>query len=124
MYQAGADIVYHAAGGSGGGVFQAAKAAGKLRHRRRLRPGQLTRYAAVSRRHHHLDDQEGRRRGLRLHHLDQGRRSSQAGNKVFDLKAGGIDYSTTGGQIDDIKGQLDEFKQKIISGEIKVPTTP
>ena len=48
----------------------------------------------------------------------------QSGNKVFDLKAGGIDYSTTGGQIDDIKGQLDEFKQKIISGEIKVPTTP
>ncbi|MEO6808215.1 MAG: BMP family ABC transporter substrate-binding protein, partial [Isosphaeraceae bacterium] len=30
MYQQGADIVYHAAGGSGGGVFNAAKAAGKL----------------------------------------------------------------------------------------------
>ncbi|MCL4722601.1 MAG: BMP family ABC transporter substrate-binding protein, partial [Gammaproteobacteria bacterium] len=29
MYQAGADIVYHAAGGSGGGVYTAAKAAGK-----------------------------------------------------------------------------------------------
>ena len=48
----------------------------------------------------------------------------QGGNKVFDLKAGGVDYSTTGGQIDDIKAKLDEFKQKIISGEIKVPTTP
>src|SRR6478752_1372405 len=30
MYQNGADVVYHAAGGSGGGVFSAAKAAGKL----------------------------------------------------------------------------------------------
>src|SRR5689334_22409419 len=30
MYQKGADVVYHAAGGSGGGVFTAAKAAGKL----------------------------------------------------------------------------------------------
>ena len=39
MYQKGADIVYHAAGGSGGGVFTAAKAAGKLGHRCRLRPG-------------------------------------------------------------------------------------
>jgi basic membrane protein A len=29
MYQGGADVVYHAAGGSGGGVFTAAKAAGK-----------------------------------------------------------------------------------------------
>jgi basic membrane protein A len=30
MYQGGADVVYQAAGGSGGGVFTAAKAAGKL----------------------------------------------------------------------------------------------
>ena len=30
MYQAGADVVYHAAGGSGGGVFQAAKTANKM----------------------------------------------------------------------------------------------
>ena len=30
MYDAGADIVYQAAGGSGTGVFQAAKAKGKM----------------------------------------------------------------------------------------------
>ena len=30
MFDAGADVVYHAAGGSGGGVFEAAQAAGKL----------------------------------------------------------------------------------------------
>ncbi len=30
MYDAGADIVYHAAGGSGGGVFEAASESGKL----------------------------------------------------------------------------------------------
>ena len=30
MYDNGADIVYHAAGGSGGGVFEAASEAGKL----------------------------------------------------------------------------------------------
>ena len=41
MYDDGADIVYQAAGGSGGGVFEAAaKAAGKLGDRRRLRPVQ------------------------------------------------------------------------------------
>jgi basic membrane protein A len=33
----------------------------------------------------------------------------------------GIAYS--GGKIDDIKSQLDDYAQKIISGEIKVPTT-
>jgi basic membrane protein A len=43
------------------------------------------------------------------------------GNTVFDLKSGGVDYSTTGGKIDDIKSKLDEYKAKIISGETKVP---
>ena len=39
MLDDGADVIYAAAGGSGGGVFEACKAAGKLGHRRRLRPG-------------------------------------------------------------------------------------
>jgi basic membrane lipoprotein Med (substrate-binding protein (PBP1-ABC) superfamily) len=30
MFDAGADVIYHAAGGSGGGLFEAAKAANKL----------------------------------------------------------------------------------------------
>ena len=46
------------------------------------------------------------------------------GNKIYDLKAGGVDYSTTGGKIDDIKAKLDEYKKQIIDGKIKVPTTP
>ena len=47
--------------------------------------------------------------------------TNQGGNIVFDLKAGGVDYATTGGKIEDIKAKLDEYKAKIISGEIKVP---
>ncbi len=50
--------------------------------------------------------------------------SVQSGQKVYDLKAGGVDYSTSGGKVDDIKSKIDEYKQKIISGEIKVPTKP
>jgi hypothetical protein len=45
----------------------------------------------------------------------------KSGNIVYDLKAGGVGYSTTGGHIDDIKPKLDEYKAKIVSGEIKVP---
>ena len=66
MYDDGADIIYAAAGGSGGGVFEAAKAAG-TGHRRRLRPVQHRRPGGQGR-HHDLDAQEGRRRGVRLHH--------------------------------------------------------
>ena len=48
----------------------------------------------------------------------------KAGERVYDLEAGGVDYSTTGGQVDDIKPRLEQFKQQIISGDVKVPTQP
>jgi len=46
------------------------------------------------------------------------------GPTTFDLKVDGVGYSTTGGQVDDIKQKLDEYKQQIIDGTITVPTTP
>jgi basic membrane protein A len=46
----------------------------------------------------------------------------QAGPKVYDLKADGVGYATSGGKVDDIKDKLEAYKSKIISGEIVVPT--
>jgi basic membrane protein A and related proteins len=43
---------------------------------------------------------------------------------TYDLSVDGVGYATSGGQVDDIKDQLEAFKAQIISGEIKVPTTP
>ncbi|MDN5779746.1 MAG: BMP family ABC transporter substrate-binding protein [Humibacillus sp.] len=121
MYQSGADIIYAAAGGSGGGVFTAAKAAGKQ---------------AIG-----VDSDQAKTAApdvrdvimtSMIKKVDVGvydfiksvkDNTFKAGNKVFDLAAGGVDYSTTGGKIDDIKSKLDEYKAKIISGEIKVPTS-
>ncbi|HET6666175.1 MAG TPA: BMP family ABC transporter substrate-binding protein, partial [Intrasporangium sp.] len=122
MYQAGADVVYHAAGGSGGGVFQAAKTANKMAigvdSDQALTADAAVRDVIITSMIKKVD----------VAVFDYIKSISDdtftAGNKVFDLKAGGVDYSTTGGKIDDIKGQLDEYKAKIISGEIKVPTAP
>jgi basic membrane protein A and related proteins len=47
-----------------------------------------------------------------------------AGPRVFDLAANGVGYSTTGGHVDDIVDQLEDFKQQIIDGDIEVPDTP
>ena len=122
MYQNGADVVYHAAGGSGGGVFTAAKAAGKLAIGVDSDQA-LTAPADV--------------RGVILTSMikkvdvavmsfitDATKSKFTAGPKVFDLKAGGVDYSTTGGLVDDIKTKLDTYKQQIIDGKITVPTKP
>ncbi|MFT4009583.1 MAG: BMP family ABC transporter substrate-binding protein [Nocardioidaceae bacterium] len=120
MYDAGADVVYHAAGGSGLGVFQAAKAADKwaigvdsdqyLTAADDLKPHILTsmlKKVDVAVYEYIKSFVDG---------------SPMTGPTVFDLKASGVDYSTSGGFVDDIKDKLDDYKQQIIDGTITVPT--
>jgi basic membrane protein A len=49
--------------------------------------------------------------------------SPLTGTHAYDLAKDGVGLSTSGGFIDDIKSKLDEAKQKIVNGEIKVNTT-
>jgi basic membrane protein A len=58
MFDEGADIVYHIAGGTGIGVIEAAKEARAFRHRRRYRSGRAGPGPCAD-----LDDQARRRRG-------------------------------------------------------------
>ena len=71
MYDSGIDVVYAAAGGSGDGLFEAAKEIGQgagrgLRHRRRLRPVRAGRGRPAAL-HPDLGPQAGRRGHLRGH---------------------------------------------------------
>lgn len=122
MYDAGADIIYAAAGGSGTGVFQAAKAKGKLAigvdsDQYQSAPADLKPVIMTS----------------ALKRVDVAVfdfiKAFVGGNKLtgeqkFDLKNDGVGFSVSGGAIDDIKAKLDALKQQIISGAITVPTTP
>jgi basic membrane protein A and related proteins len=123
MYQDGADIVYHAAGDSGLGVFQAAAAAGKKAigvdsdQRQTITETNLQNVIMTS----------------MLKRVDVGVfefiKAFQGGakggqNDTYDLKVDGVGLATTGGEIDDIKDQLDKAKQGIVDGTITVPTTP
>jgi basic membrane protein A and related proteins len=124
MYDAGADIVYHAAGGSGIGVFQAAKASGKRAigvdsdqyntvGDTSLQPVIMT---SVLKR---VDN------AVQAYIGDYVNGSVKGGTDITnDLKSNGVGLATTGGFIDDIATQIDGYKQKIISGEITVPNTP
>jgi basic membrane protein A len=119
MFDAGADVVYHAAGGSGGGVFTAAKDAGKLA-------------IGVDSDQYNSADPAVRDVILTsmLKKVDVAvydfiksvvEGNFKAGPTVYDLEKDGVGYSTSGGKVDDIKDQLEEFKTKIIAGEITVP---
>jgi basic membrane protein A len=53
--------------------------------------------------------------------------TEKGGIQTFGLKEGGIDYAQNQynkALLGDIPTTLDDLKQKIISGEIKVPTKP
>jgi len=122
MYDAGADVIFAAAGGSGGGVFKAAKAAGKLAIGVDSDQYNQPALAAVK---SVIMTSMIKKVDVAVYDFITSVKDDKfvAGNKVYDLKAGGVDYSTSGGQVDSIKDQIDAYKQKIISGEIKVPST-
>ncbi len=120
MYQGGADIVYHAAGGSGGGVFTAAKAANKLAIGV---DSDQAKTAAADVRDVILTSMIKKVDVAVFDFIKSVQDGGfKAGNKIFDLKAGGVDYSTTGGKVDDIKSKLDDYKAQIIAGTISVPS--
>ena len=122
MYQGGADIVYHAAGGSGAGVFTAAKAA------KGWAIGVDSDQAKTA--------EEGVRDVIltsMLKKVDVAvydylakavKGENAAGNVIYDLKVDGVGYSTTGDKMSaDVIAKLEDYKAKIVSGEIKVPDT-
>jgi basic membrane protein A and related proteins len=128
IYEGGADIIYHAAGGSGGGLFEAARevseggdskvwAIGVDSDQYQTAPAELQEYILTS----------------MLKQVDvavyetiaaQVNGEFEGGYREFDLETGGVDYSTSGGFVDDIADQLEELKQRVIDGEIEVPTAP
>jgi basic membrane protein A len=122
MYDNGADIVYAAAGGSGGGVFEAASDAKAL---------------AIGVDSDQYNTADPSVQGVIMTSMLKNVNVAvynyltevvggtfPAGQTIYDLSVDGVGYATSGGQIDDIKDQLEAFKQQIISGEITVPTTP
>jgi basic membrane protein A and related proteins len=120
IYDAGADVIFAAAGGSGSGVFKAAKAKGDLAIGTDSDQYQSAspdvKDVIISSMLKRVDVAVGK-------FIDSVKDGTfKAGNTVFDLKAGGVDYSTSGGKIDDIKSKIDDFKAKIIAGTITVPT--
>jgi basic membrane protein A len=126
QYEAGADVIYSAAGGSGLGAFEAAAEAGA--------PGEVWAIGVDSDQYNLVEaDLQPYILTSMLKKVDVATYDTikvfcegnfQAGKQVFDLSVDGVDYSTTGGFVDDIADQLDEYKDQIISGEIEVPTTP
>ncbi|HRV68654.1 MAG TPA: BMP family ABC transporter substrate-binding protein [Marmoricola sp.] len=124
MYQGGADVVYHAAGKSGLGLFEAAVAAGEGKWAIGVDSDQyLT--AAKDQQPHILTSMLKRIDTAVFEFVTAFKEGKvQSGFVNYDLKVDGVGYSTSGGFVDPIKAQIDAAADKIKSGEVKVPEKP
>jgi basic membrane protein A and related proteins len=124
MYDAGAEIIYHASGASGAGLFNAAVKANKL-----AIGVDSDQYLTAS------PEQQPLILTSMIKRVDTavynaitqvGDGTFKAGATVFGMAEDGVDYSqsNTALMTQDIIDQLEAFRAKIISGEIVVPDDP
>ena len=122
MYENGADVVYHAAGKSGLGLFDAVVKAGEGNWAIGVDSDQ---YLTAD------EDQKPYILTSMLKRVDTGvfeyveasaKGKAPSGYVTYDLADGGVGYSTSGGHIDDIVDEIENYKQQIIDGEIEVPS--
>jgi basic membrane lipoprotein Med (substrate-binding protein (PBP1-ABC) superfamily)/DNA-binding SARP family transcriptional activator len=143
LYRSGADVVYHAAGDAGFGLFETAVAESRRQGRHLWAIGvdadeylndhddavngapTLWDYGPDDWKPHLLTSMV-KRYDRAVHDtivaFHEG--TLDAGTNVFDLANGGVDYATSGGFIDHLVPQLEELKADIVAGRIEVPTAP
>jgi basic membrane protein A and related proteins len=123
-FDKGADVVYHASGASGSGGFRAAVAAGDGKWAIGVDSDQYLTATA---------DQKAHILTSALKRVDiaceDWIKTVNDGNPAtsyvtYDLKNGGVGYATSNPAIKPYEAKINEFADKIKSGEIKVPTTP
>jgi len=124
MYDDGACVIYHAAGASGAGLFNAAVKADKI-----AIGVDSDQYLTASAEQQPLIlTSMIKRVDTAVYGAIQqtGEGTFRAGPAVFDLGAEGVDYSKSNTELmtQDIIDQLEAFRTQIISGEIKVPEAP
>ena len=123
-FDQGADVVYHASGASGSGVFDAAVEAGDGKWAIGVDSDQyLT--ATAAQKAHILTSALKRVDIACFDWIKTVNDGSPATSYVtYDLKNGGVGYATSNPAIKPYQAKIDEFAAKIKSGAIKVPTTP
>ena len=126
MFESGIDVIYHAAGGTGAGMFQAAKESGKA-------PGDIWTIGVDSDQYQTVTPENGKEFILTsmLKRVDVATYEAikayssgtpLSGESRFDLSRDGVGYSTSNPAIADITEKLEAVKADIVSGKIVVPT--
>lgn len=115
----GADVIFHAAGASGMGMFQAAEEKGFAAIGVNLNQNSIAPDYIMASMLKKLDS-------CAYHAISSVVDGSYTGeNQMLGLSDGGVDVTVEGSNIkvpEDMLAQLEELKQKVIAGEIQVPS--
>ena len=129
QYEAGADIIYHAAGGTGTGMFEAAKEVSESTGSKVWGIGvDFDQYYQVGNALPELQEYilSSMVKAVDVSIYNAAKATMEGtftgGASVDNLATGGIYLSYSGGYIDDIKDTIDSYKEKIMSGEIVPPS--
>jgi len=122
LYAAGADIVYHAAGRAGLGVISAAKEQNKYAIGVDSDQDDVEKGFVLTSMIKHVDE------AVYQTIKDLADNKFAAGDKIYDLKSGGVGLSDMKFTKDKIGkeniAKVKEISAKIVKGDVKVPSTP
>ena len=129
MFGEDADVVFHAAGGSGSGLFEAAKEFSETGGARVWAIGvdsdqYLTADESVR---EYILTSMLKRVDVAVYSIIEAQKNGEfSGGPVDDnLSNDGVGYSTSGGFLDDdVKNRLEDYKARVVANEIEVPTVP
>ena len=123
-FDKGADVVYHASGASGSGVFDAAVDAGKGKWAIGVDSDQYLTATAAQK--PHILTSALKRVDVASYDFIKSIKDGKplTSYVTYDLKNGGVGLSTSGGFLTSIQSKIDDYAAKIKSGAIKVPTKP
>ncbi len=131
MYEDGADIIYHAAGGAGNGMFQAAADFTDDNGSKVWGIGvDSDQFNTVGVNNPELQEfiltSMLKRVDVAVFEILEAQQNGEfvAGPNTYDLAVDGVGYATSGGFIDDIIDDIEAAKASIIAGDVVVPTDP
>lgn len=124
MLDNGDDVIFHAAGLSGSGLFEAVAAAGDGKWAIGVDGDQYL--SATSDEQPHILTSALKRVDTGVYDFAASVKAGkpQTSYVTYNLKNNGVGVSYSGGFIDDIKSQIADYTKKIENGTIKVPTDP
>jgi basic membrane protein A len=135
MYEQGADVIFHATGGSGIGVFEAAtEMSDGDRHLWAIgvdsdqfeTVASLTGVVDPEPWRAHILTSMLKRLDLAIYTMleEYARGEFRSGARTFDLASDGVGLAYSGGFIDDIRPRIEDLRARIIDGQIEVPCIP